>query len=333
MRPLIEEHVIGANLCQVCGGCFTVCPVAAIDLREQSALVLSHCIECLACDRVCPVLDSYLGNEVSDVVAMHGTKSDMRGQDGATVTGLLSRLFDLGIIDCAIGVRRDEHWNPAPTLIEDKKDIPSIAFSKYTYVPTLVPTLKDAIDYGFTRIGLSGVPCQCHTWDLCRDEFERYRSKISVIIGVFCMETFDRQKFLSEYLASKGVSLERMEKVDITHGRLIIYIEEERKSEKIKSLGHLVRDGCHSCVDFSSFFADISVGSVGSPDGWNTLVVRTERGREIWEKVSEIFTIDTASPEEVEKLSAYKRKMRFEEYKVVLPDMKKIYGKVIEARK
>jgi coenzyme F420-reducing hydrogenase beta subunit len=282
---------------------------------------------------VCPVLDSYLGNEVSDVVAMHGTKSDMTGQDGATVTALLSRLFDLGIIDCVIGVRRDEHWNPAPILIENKKDIPSIAFSKYTYVPTLVPILRDAMDYGFTRIGLSGVPCQCHSWDLCRDEFERYRSKISVIIGVFCMETFDRQRFLSEYLSSKGVSPERMKKVDITHGRLILYSEEEKKSEKIKSLGHLVRDGCHSCVDFSSFFADISVGSVGSPDGWNTLVVRTERGREIWEKVSEIFTIGTASPEEVESLSAYKRKMRFEEYKVVLPDMKEIYEKIVEAQK
>jgi coenzyme F420-reducing hydrogenase beta subunit len=72
---------------------------------------------------------------------------------------------------------------------------------------------------------------------------------------------------------------------------------------------------------------------VGSPDGWNTLVVRTERGREIWEKVSDIFAIGTASPEEVENLSAYKRKMRFEEYKVVLPDMKEIYEKVIEAQK
>ena len=31
-------------------------------------------------------------------------------------------------------------------------------------------------------------------------------------------------------------------------------------------------------MDFTSEQSDISVGSVGSPDGWSTIILRTEKG-------------------------------------------------------
>ena len=44
-----------------------------------------------------------------------------------------------------------------------------------------------------------------------------------------------------------------------------------------------VRPGCSVCTDFTALKADISAGSVGSPDGYTTLVVRTLVGQHLLE--------------------------------------------------
>ncbi len=45
----------------------------------------------------------------------------------------------------------------------------------------------------------------------------------------------------------------------------------------------LIPESCSYCPDMTSEFADLSVGVVeGRPD-WNTLIVRTERGRDLFE--------------------------------------------------
>ncbi|MCD6203958.1 MAG: Coenzyme F420 hydrogenase/dehydrogenase, beta subunit C-terminal domain, partial [Methanophagales archaeon] len=43
------------------------------------------------------------------------------------------------------------------------------------------------------------------------------------------------------------------------------------------------REGCAFCTDFVSRLADISIGSVGSPDGYSTVIVRSKKGRELLE--------------------------------------------------
>jgi coenzyme F420 hydrogenase subunit beta len=42
--------------------------------------------------------------------------------------------------------------------------------------------------------------------------------------------------------------------------------------------------GCHVCLDYVSNLGDISTGSVGSPDGWSTVFVRTKVGTDVWSK-------------------------------------------------
>ncbi len=39
-----------------------------------------------------------------------------------------------------------------------------------------------------------------------------------------------------------------------------------------------MRPACRVCTDFANDFADISVGGVGSPEGYTTTVLRTELG-------------------------------------------------------
>ena len=40
--------------------------------------------------------------------------------------------------------------------------------------------------------------------------------------------------------------------------------------------------GCGPCFDFGSELADVSVGSVGSPGGWSTVLTRTDAGEKLY---------------------------------------------------
>ncbi|TFG21543.1 MAG: dihydroorotate dehydrogenase electron transfer subunit, partial [Promethearchaeota archaeon] len=44
-----------------------------------------------------------------------------------------------------------------------------------------------------------------------------------------------------------------------------------------------IRKACFSCSDYTSSFADISVGGFGSEEGWKTFIIRTERGKEVFD--------------------------------------------------
>jgi coenzyme F420 hydrogenase subunit beta len=46
----------------------------------------------------------------------------------------------------------------------------------------------------------------------------------------------------------------------------------------VKELDHAVEKACGFCDDFTSRFADISVGSAGSGEGFSTVIVRSDVG-------------------------------------------------------
>ena len=49
----------------------------------------------------------------------------------------------------------------------------------------------------------------------------------------------------------------------------------------LTELEDTVRPGCSVCTDFTALKSDISAGSVGSPDGYTTLIVRTLVGQHL----------------------------------------------------
>jgi coenzyme F420 hydrogenase subunit beta len=49
----------------------------------------------------------------------------------------------------------------------------------------------------------------------------------------------------------------------------------------LKDINQYVRGSCHRCDDFTAEYADISVGGVGCPEGYSTVIVRTQNGFDI----------------------------------------------------
>jgi coenzyme F420-reducing hydrogenase beta subunit len=73
----------------------------------------------------------------------------------------------------------------------------------------------------------------------------------------------------------------------------------------VKELNNAVEKGCLSCPDFAANYADISVGSVGSDDGYSTVIVRSEVGEKLLEKLD--LAKGKAKKEEVTKLAIQKK--------------------------
>jgi len=96
------------------------------------------------------------------------------------------------------------------------------------------------------------------------------------------------------------VDINDAKKMDINKGKFFVYTQNgEEFNVPIKEISHLAREDCEMCFDLTSESADISIGSIGSPSGWNTVLIRTETGKELYNKLIEKDLIESKELSEV----------------------------------
>lgn len=357
--------VVEYNYCCSCGTCEAICPMNApvvqrdivdvskeknnyrkMELKTESVFKgidplkadTNPCVNCYACERVCPILDGFPTDEFNNIRSMKAGKSKtLHGQDGAAVSQILKSLLEQGEIDCAIGVVKNERWSTKIALFTNGEDVAKAAGTKYTYQP-VVATIRDIhrayIDNAetslishdghmrdeergyidpiknvlkkYNKVALVGVPCQIHGARLLRENLDR----IELTIGLICMESFSDEIMFSEIIPKvMGVDIRDAVKMNFNKGKFIVSATKETKEVPIKDVAHLARKGCHFCQDYTSYFADISVGSVGSDDGYSTIFTRTERGEKYLNKVTDMeYSEKPINMEILKKLTGMKHK-------------------------
>ncbi|MBU7033107.1 MAG: Coenzyme F420 hydrogenase/dehydrogenase, beta subunit C-terminal domain [Theionarchaea archaeon] len=97
-------------------------------------------------------------------------------------------------------------------------------------------------------------------------------------IGLFCNENFPRDGF-RRLLVHHGFDPDRIEKVDISEGKMHIHTGTAVDTLDVKEASRFARGGCKICPDFWNACAELSVGNCGSGKGWSTLIIRSERAR------------------------------------------------------
>jgi coenzyme F420 hydrogenase subunit beta len=166
----------------------------------------------------------------------------------------------------------------------------------------LIGTRYAVEDYANNKVGMVGTPCEVqavrkmqHSYKACY----KLGSKMKLVIGLFCMESF-WYKNLMEFVVSKGVEPKSVRKFDISKGKFIAYVEDkEVMNVPLDEIKACARGPCHICSDFTSEHSDVSVGAVGSPKGWSTVIIRTEVGEEIFKGAYEAGYIEFKTIEEV----------------------------------
>ncbi|MEM3525923.1 MAG: Coenzyme F420 hydrogenase/dehydrogenase, beta subunit C-terminal domain, partial [Candidatus Jordarchaeaceae archaeon] len=320
------KFIVDEKLCVDCGSCVSYCPTDAITIVNEAPVIDENkCIGCGICNSVaCPrtflymdLIREYVKGDSSNIeqepishyktaLSAQTKKDEIRKvcQDGGIVTSLLAYLFDHNLVDGVLAVKKaGENWASEPVVITNKEELLQTAGTKYVITPTLVGFEK-AKKMGLKRIAVVGTPCQIHAVrkaQIFSDYFQKLMGDIVLIIGIFCMENFaytNLKKISEEYCK---VSLENARKMDISKGQFSVHTKNgERVSVPVKEITSLAREACHVCPDLTNELADISVGSIGSPPGWSTVLIRTERGKEIFQKAQEEGYLTSKPLEETE---------------------------------
>jgi len=305
-RPKIFGHlmaeVIRKGLCVTCGACAAVCPVKSITIETGTPTLVGLCIACGMCYSNCPQIEFDIAGLEENVFGRRRTDEEAeigvtqafyairslenevveRSQDGGAVTAILSQFLAEGG-ECAVvaGLEAGKIWVPKPKVALSKDEVIEGAGTKYTPSPTLLGVDSAIYEHMKQKIAVVGTPCQMKALRLVESgdyTDTRLRDAISLRLGLFCMETFDYNSFM-EFLEKEGVDASEVTKFDIKKGRFIAWKDGESLYDvKLSRVKEFVRPCCGVCDDFSAEFSDLSIGNVGSPDGWSTVIVRTERG-------------------------------------------------------
>jgi len=293
----LKTEVIDPGFCVSCGACTAFCN--RLKLNGTPKLV-GECVEGCespygkdgACYEHCPmvrVLEAKhvfqrtkaddLGNYRSLKAARALSKDDLKNpQDGGVATMILKAAFESGKIDAAIVVGRDHEWRSEIKLIRSASELEDTEGSKYTETP-VAHVLGEASRSGAKSLAIVAVSCQIQALRnleyglLYPNGFSPYSDMKIYAIGLFCSGIFQHDQ-LMEKLGVEPASIDRM---DVSGG--VFNVEgKESKGVPLKEVKNALLPSCPLCLDYTSKLADISLGSVGSSDGWTTVIERTPKG-------------------------------------------------------
>lgn len=233
-------------------------------------------------------------------------KSSVEGQDGGVVTALLVSGLQRGLFDCAVVVQRKTGYRAEAVVAETVDDVLKAKGTKYLRVNT-ASRLKGLVEGGRRRIAVVGTPCQVRAARKLQSVLlGRYKDLELTLIGVFCFEAFNYEKLKEATQRLLGVDLDAAERTQVRRGRFVVRVDGKDSAVSVKDLKAAVEEGCHRCLDFTAKYADVSVGSVGSDEGYSTVIVRSAVGQKLVENLD--FDRGNVRKTEIIKLTVLKKK-------------------------
>ena len=319
----LMKEVITPGLCTVCGTCIAVCPYNALILREESfkrselhelevtrdiyKSIEDLCEQCGFCYYNCPeimfdlekaeekefgtVAKDELGHVLKAYIAQATDKKILKdAQCGGVATALLKYTMENELVDAAVGVTSTEHpgWKPKPTVITELKDLWKFQKTKYTPAATVIGVTSALYERVRSRIAVVATPCQVRgiwTTNISQKGYSKIFQSIKLIIGLFCYGTYSYNDLFTKFLIKKhSITPLSINKIDLDTEKMQVYVNDEIKLEVHRHQLHkYLRKSCRDCHDFTNRLADASLGGVGSPEKWTTVLIRTERGKKIFE--------------------------------------------------
>jgi coenzyme F420 hydrogenase subunit beta len=314
----LATHVVDSGRCLGCGACILVCPFNCLEYKEEKPSLVKECPACGICARICP---QYEGDEYEIESLVFGRKRKVEEefgiyqrlvvaranderirqvcQDGGAVTALLFFALEKGLIDCAVvaEVNPEEPFSPRPELAFTVEEILKSAGTKYFYLPNVL-ALNGVIKQKKSNVAFVGTPCQVRAIrKMQMAGLKKYCNPLKFLIGLMCSECFTYEGLMVKHIHEKlGVNLGDMRKINIK-GKMLVSTASEVRAIPLSDIKQYARKSCSFCHDFSSELADISAGGLGL-DGWTFIVVRTDKGDELFSSAEKARAIKTRSVDE-----------------------------------
>jgi 3,8-divinyl protochlorophyllide a 8-vinyl-reductase (ferredoxin) len=217
--------------------------------------------------------------------------------EGAQWTGIVStiaiEMLKRGLVEGVVCVQNkaDDRFGPMPIIATTPEEILAARVNK----PTLSPNLNilDQVEKsGMKRLLAIGVGCQIQALRAVQDKIGLEKL---YVLGTPCTDNVSRaglQKFLDTTSRSPStvVYYEFMQDFNVH------FKHEDGSTELVpffglntKELKDVFAPSCLSCFDYVNGLADLVVGYMGAPFGWQWLVVRNETGQEMLDLVNELL--------------------------------------------
>ncbi|NHJ20399.1 MAG: dihydroorotate dehydrogenase electron transfer subunit [Candidatus Lokiarchaeota archaeon] len=308
----LSEEVIQTGKCVYCGACGAFCANIKFDKEKEIPIEDGSCKDVNTCKdgyglcyNLCPktetevipssLLDKWVFGKKHDKILGHYLEitsikltdkaRESIPENAGPLSGLLWLAMQNGLVDASIITDKDGNFRPFPMIAQNSQEI----FKGSGYKPSQGPMLSllgDAINRENVNIAVVGTPCQIQALRKLQNhpafDYEAY-DLVSLAIGTFCFGTYYNQ-LLEKVYKEYGINTSEISKIDTDkeNFKLMVHCNSTAKDIPLNYLyDTAVRKACFSCSDYTASFADLSIGKFGSKEGWNTVIVRTEKGKEV----------------------------------------------------
>ncbi len=214
---------------------------------------------------------------------------------GAQWTGIVStiaiEMLEQGLVEGVVCVQNtaEDRFQPMPIIARTRADILAARVNKPTLSPNL-SILEQIAESGLKKLLVIGVGCQIQALRAVEKELGLEQL---YVLGTPCTDNVTRaglQKFLDTTSRSPStvVYYEFMQDFNVH------FKHEDGSTELVpffglntKELKDVFAPSCLSCFDYVNSLADLVVGYMGAPFGWQWIVVRNDRGQQMLDLVND----------------------------------------------
>jgi coenzyme F420 hydrogenase subunit beta len=223
---------------------------------------------------------------------------------GAQWTGIVSsiaiEMLNRGLVEGVVCVQntKEDRFQPMPVIAKTPEEILAARVNKPTLSPNL-SVLEQIEQSGLKRLLVIGVGCQIQA--LRAVEKQLGLEKLYVL-GTPCVDNVTRAG-LQKFLDTTSRSPSTVVYYEFMQDYRVHFKHEDGSTEtvpffglKTNQLKDVFAPSCMSCFDYVNSLADLVVGYMGAPFGWQWIVVRNQTGQEMLDLVKEqIETMPVAS--------------------------------------
>ncbi len=214
---------------------------------------------------------------------------------GAQWTGIVSsiaiEMLNRGLVEGVVCVQntKEDRFQPMPIIARTPEEILAAKVNKPTLSPNL-SVLEQIEKSGMKRLLVIGVGCQIQA--LRAVEKQLGLEKLYVL-GTPCVDNVTRAG-LQKFLETTSRSPDTVVHYEFMQDFRVHFKHEDGSTEtvpffglKTNKLKDVFAPSCMSCFDYVNSLADLVVGYMGAPFGWQWIVVRNNTGKEMLDLVKD----------------------------------------------
>jgi coenzyme F420 hydrogenase subunit beta len=213
--------------------------------------------------------------------------------EGAQWTGIVStiaiEMLNRGLVEGVVCVQnsKEDRFQPMPVIARTPEEILAARVNKPTLSPNL-SILEQVEQSGMKRLLVIGVGCQIQA---LRAVEKKLGLEKLYVLGTPCVDNVTRAG-LQKFLETTSRSPETVVHYEFMQDFRIHFNHEDGSIEKVPFFGlktnqlkDIFAPSCMSCFDYVNSLADLVVGYMGAPFGWQWILVRNDTGKEMLDLV------------------------------------------------